>query len=126
MRIRAAIPVLKNFNLDIAPGERIGIVGHSGAGKSTITKILLAFCGYVRMGIVTIDGQDIQKLTQNDLRSVISYVPQESILFHRSIRENIAYGKPGATEIEIFEVAKKAHADEFISQTAAEIRNLGR
>ncbi|MFZ1020080.1 MAG: ABC transporter ATP-binding protein [Minisyncoccia bacterium] len=120
---KGGFPVLQNFNLDIAPGERIGIVGHSGAGKSTITKILLRFAD-ISNGSVTIDGQNIQKLTQNDLRSVISYVPQESILFHRSIRENIAYGKPGATEIEIFEVAKKAHADEFISRLPQKYETL--
>ncbi len=107
--------VLKNFNLDITPGERIGLVGHSGAGKSTITKLLLRFADTVE-GSIIIDGQDIKNLTQNDLRSVISYVPQESILFHRTIGENIAYSKPQATQKEIVEAAKKAHADEFISQ----------
>ncbi len=107
--------VLKNFNLDIKPGERIGVVGHSGAGKSTITNLILRFMD-VTAGSITIDGQDIRNVTQDDLRSAISYVPQESILFHRTIRENIAYGKPNATNEEVAEVAKKAHADEFISK----------
>jgi ATP-binding cassette subfamily B protein len=109
--------VLENFNLDIKPGERVGIVGHSGAGKSTITKIILRF-NDVTSGAITIDGQDIRNVKQDDLRSVISYVPQEPILFHRPIKENINYGKPNATKKEIVEVAKKAHADEFISKLA--------
>jgi len=107
--------VLRNFNLDIKPGERIGVVGHSGAGKSTITNLILRFMD-VTAGSITIDGQDIRNVTQDDLRSAISYVPQESILFHRTIRENIAYGKPEATDEEVADVAKKAHADEFISK----------
>lgn len=107
--------VLNNFNLDIKPGERIGIVGHSGAGKSTITNLILRFMD-ITGGSITIDGQDIRNVTQDDLRTRISYVPQESILFHRTIRENIAYGKPNATIDEIEEVAQKAYAHEFISK----------
>ncbi len=107
--------ILSNFNLDIKPGERVGIVGHSGAGKSTITKLLLRF-NDIMSGSITIDGQDIRNVTQDDLRSAISYVPQEPILFHRPIRENINYGKPNASKQEIVDVAKKAHADEFISK----------
>ncbi len=106
--------VFTNFNLDVKPGERIGLVGHSGAGKSTITKLLLRFAD-VSGGSITVDGQDIRNVTQDDLRGVISYVPQESILFHRSIKENIAYGKPNATDEEIISAAQKAHAHEFIS-----------
>jgi ATP-binding cassette subfamily B protein len=107
--------VFSNFNLDIKAGERIGLVGHSGAGKSTFTNLLLRFSDVLE-GNISIDGQDIRNITQDDLRSRISYVPQESILFHRTIRENIAYGKPDATDEEIIEVAKKAHAHEFISK----------
>ncbi len=107
--------VFENFNLDIKPGERIGIVGHSGAGKSTITNLILRFMD-VTDGSITIDGQDIRNVTQDDLRSAISYVPQESILFHRTIRENIIYGKPDATDEEMIEVAKKAYAHEFIEK----------
>jgi ATP-binding cassette subfamily B protein len=105
--------VLKGFNLEIASGEHVGLVGHSGAGKSTITKLLLRFSDTQR-GNILIDGQDIKSVTQNELRSVISYVPQESILFHRTIRENIAYGRIGATEAEIIDVAKKSFAHDFI------------
>ncbi len=107
--------VFSNFNIDIRPGERIGLVGHSGAGKSTFTNLILRFTD-VTSGSITIDGQDIRNVTQDDLRSAVSYVPQESILFHRTIRENIAYGKPNATDEEIVEVAKKAYAHEFIEK----------
>lgn len=107
--------VLHNFNLDTKPGERVGIVGHSGAGKSTITKLLLRF-NDIKSGLITIDEQDIRSVRQDDLRSRISYVPQEPVLFHRSIRENISYGKPEATEEEIINVAKQAHAHEFIEK----------
>jgi ATP-binding cassette subfamily B protein len=107
--------VLSNFNLDIKHGERVGIVGHSGAGKSTITKLLLRL-NDITSGSISIDDQDIRNVTQNDLRNAISYVPQEPILFHRSVRDNIAYGKQNAIKQEIMTVAKKAHADEFISK----------
>ncbi|MEK7113667.1 MAG: ABC transporter ATP-binding protein [Patescibacteria group bacterium] len=106
--------VFKDFNLKINKGERVGVVGHSGGGKTTLTKMLLRFMD-VNSGQILIDGQDISKISQDDLRSVISYVPQESILFHRTIKENISYSKPDATEEEIISVAKKAHAHEFIS-----------
>ncbi len=112
---KGGISVLQDFNLIIKPGERIGLVGHSGAGKSTITKLLLRFADALE-GSIVIDNQDIKNVTQNDLRKVISYVPQEPILFHRSIKENIAYSKPDATKEEIIEVAKKAHAHEFIEK----------
>ncbi len=107
--------VFSNFNLNIRAGERIGLVGHSGAGKSTFTNLILRFSD-VSEGSITIDGQDVRNISQDDLRSAISYVPQESILFHRSIRENISYGKPNATIEEIIKIAKKAHAHEFISK----------
>ncbi len=107
--------VLINFNLDIKSGERVGLVGYSGAGKSTITKLLLRFNDVVS-GSITIDGQNIKNITQDDLRSIISYVPQEPILFHRTIKENILYGKPLATHDEVIEVSKKAHAHDFIDK----------
>lgn len=107
--------VFKNFSLEIKPGERIGIVGPSGAGKSTITKLLLRFAD-VSSGSITVDGQDIRNITQNDLRSVMSYVPQESILFHRSIKENIAYGDPNSSDKKVVMAAKKAHAHEFVEK----------
>lgn len=106
--------VFNNFNINIKPGERVGIVGRSGSGKSTITKLLLRFQD-VSGGSILINGQDVREIKQDDLRNLISYVPQESILFHRTIKENISYGKPGASDSEIIDVAKRAHAHEFIS-----------
>jgi ATP-binding cassette subfamily B protein len=90
-------------------------VGHSGSGKTTLTKLLLRFSD-VDGGTISIDGQDISHIKQEDLRSHIAYVPQEPVLFHRSLAENIAYGKPDATKDEIREAARKAHADEFIQK----------
>lgn len=101
------------LDLRIAAGEKIGLVGHSGSGKSTLTRLLLRFSD-VDGGEIRIDGQNIARVAQDDLRRHIAYVPQEPLLFHRSIRENIAYGKPGATEAEIVAAAKKAYADEFV------------
>lgn len=106
--------VFSNLNLKIKAGEKVGLVGHSGSGKSTITKMLLRFVD-VKDGEILIDGQNIKNVTQDDLRSKISYVPQDPILFHRSIGENIGYSKDNATAEEIIESAKKAHAHEFIS-----------
>ncbi len=105
--------VFDNFSLKISSGEKVGIVGHSGSGKSTFTKLLMRFID-IPSGEILIDGQNISKITQDDLRASISYISQEPILFHRSIRDNIAYSKPNATEEEIIAVAKKAHAHEFI------------
>lgn len=107
--------VFKDFSLRINSGEKVGLVGHSGSGKSTIVKILMRFVD-ISGGEILIDGQDIRKISQDDLRNNISYISQEPVLFHRSIRENIAYGKPNAAEEEIIEVAKKAHAHVFIEK----------
>lgn len=107
------INVFNDFSLKINSGEKVGIVGYSGGGKSTITKLLMRFID-ISKGEILIDGQDIRKITQDDLRRSISYISQEPVLFHRSIRENIAYNKPEATEEEIIDVAKKSHAHEFI------------
>lgn len=103
------------FNLTVKPGEQVGIIGKSGSGKTSLTRLLLRFSD-VDGGQILIDGQDITSIRQNDLRSAIAYVPQEPMLFHRSLRENIAYGKPDATEREIREVAKKANALDFIEK----------
>lgn len=105
--------VFKRFSLHIKSGEKVGLVGPSGAGKTTITKLLLRFAD-VRKGKILIDGQDISRITQNDLRSKIAYVPQDPILFHRTLRENISYSNPGASEEEIIDAAKRSHAHEFI------------
>ncbi len=109
----AEVDVLNNFNLEVRKGEKIGLVGFSGSGKSTITKLLLRFTD-INSGDIFIDGQSISKVTQDELRRAISYVPQEPVLFHRSIKENISYSKDDATDEEIVEAAKKAHAHEFI------------
>ncbi len=102
-----------NLNLTIKPGEKIGLVGHSGSGKTTLTKLLLRF-NDITSGSILIDNQDITKIKQTDLRSKIAYVPQESMLFHRSISENIAYGNIGANKKTIKAVARLANADDFI------------
>lgn len=106
--------VLDKLNLAIKGGEKIALVGPSGAGKSTITKLLLRLYD-VTSGSIRIDGQDIREVTQESLRQAISFVPQEPVLFHRTLRENIAYGKPDASLEEVIEAAKKAHCHEFIS-----------
>lgn len=107
-------PLFNPLDLGIKPGEKIGLVGHSGSGKTTFTRLLLRF-NDIQGGRITIDGQDITSLRQDDLRRHIAYVPQEPILFHRSLKENIGYGKPGASQREIEAVAKLAHAHEFIT-----------
>jgi ATP-binding cassette subfamily B protein len=107
--------VFDDFDLTIKPGQRIGLVGHSGAGKTTFVSLLLRQHD-VTGGSVEIDGQNIALVTQDSLRSAIAVVPQEPMLFHRTIRDNIAYGKPDATDEEIIAVAKKAQAHEFITQ----------
>ncbi len=105
--------LFQDFTLTIQPGQRVGLVGVSGSGKTTLTKLLLRFDD-VKKGAIYIDGQDIRDVTQRSLREAISYVPQESSLFHRSVYENIAYGKVGATRSEVVAAAKLANADDFI------------
>lgn len=105
--------VLHDLNLTIHGGERIGLIGHSGAGKSTLVNLLLHFFN-VEAGQILIDGQDIAKVTQESLRGHIAFVTQDTSLLHRSIRENIRYGRREASEAEIIEAAKRAHAFEFI------------
>ena len=107
--------VLHELSLDIAPGERVGLVGRSGAGKSTLVNLLLRF-HEPASGRITIDGQDISCVTQESLRAVIGMVTQDTSLLHRSIAENIAYGRSEASHREIVEAAREAHALEFIEQ----------
>ena len=107
-------PLFKKFDLTVAPGEKIGLVGHSGSGKTSLTKLLLRFVD-IDGGAITIDGTNIAEVRQADVRAHIAYVPQEPLLFHRSLRENIAYGKPTATQTEVEAAAKLAHAHEFIA-----------
>lgn len=107
--------VFNHLNLAIPARQSIGLVGKSGGGKSTLTQLLLRYMD-VQNGEILIDGQDIATITQNSLRSQISYVPQDPYLFHRSLRENITYGKEDATDQEIEDAITKAHAKEFIDQ----------
>jgi ATP-binding cassette subfamily B protein len=104
-----------DFNLQIDGGQKIALVGHSGGGKTTITKLLLRFVD-INGGQILIDGQDIAQVRQQDLRSQIAYVPQESVMFHRSIADNIRYGKLDATDEQIQQAARGAHAHEFITK----------
>ena len=110
--------VFDDFTLDIPAGQRVGLVGRSGSGKTTLTTLLLRLEDLQR-GRILIDGQDIAHVSQVSLRRHIAYVPQEPLLFHRSIRENIAYGKPEATEEEIRRAAEEANATEFIDRLPA-------
>lgn len=102
-----------NFNLTINSGEKIGLIGHSGGGKSTITKLLLRLMD-VNSGSILIDDQNIANITQSSLRNQISYVPQEPLLFHRTISENIKYGMSDASNDDVIAASKHAHAHEFI------------
>ena len=104
---------LDKITLRIAPGEKVGVVGRSGAGKSTLVKLLLRFYD-VEGGRIEVDGQDIAKATQDSLRARIGMVQQDSSLLHRSVRDNILYARPDATEAEMIEAAKRAEAHEFI------------
>jgi len=106
-------PVLNGLSFTIIPHEKIALVGPSGAGKSTITKLLLRFYD-VESGSITIDGQNIAKVTQDSLRASIAMVPQEPILFHRSLMDNIRYGRPEATDEEVFEASRRARCHDFI------------
>ena len=104
---------LQGINLTVEPGERIGLVGRSGAGKSTLVKLMLRFYD-AEGGRILIDGQDIARVTQDSLRSQIGMVQQDSSLLHRSVRDNILYGRPDATEAEMIEAARRAEAHDFI------------
>ncbi len=107
--------ILRGLNLEIEPGEKVALVGPSGAGKSTITKLLFRFYD-VERGKIYLGNQNIAKVTQESLRANIALVPQEPILFHRTVLENIRYGRRDATDEEVIEAARQAHADEFIQE----------
>ncbi|WP_260706701.1 ABC transporter ATP-binding protein [Edaphobacter flagellatus] len=108
-----ATPLFENFSLHIPGGQRVGLVGHSGSGKTTFVKLLHRLYD-IHGGQILVDGQNIAEVTQDSLRSQMALVPQEPILFHRSLAENIAYGRPSATREQIEEAARLAHAEEFI------------
>lgn len=106
-------PFMQDFNLQIRPGEKIGLVGRSGAGKSTLVNLLLRFYD-VQGGQVRIDGQDISQVSQQSLRAQIGMVTQDTSLLHRSVRDNVLYGRPQAGEAELQRAIEQAQAAEFI------------
>jgi ATP-binding cassette subfamily B multidrug efflux pump len=110
---REAPRVIDDLNLHVRPGEKIGLVGRSGAGKSTIVNLLLRFYD-VEQGEVLIDGQNIAKVTQNSLRAQVGMVTQDTSLLHRSVRDNILYGRPGASDEDMIAAARRAEAHDFI------------
>jgi ATP-binding cassette subfamily B multidrug efflux pump len=105
--------IIHGLNLDIKPGEKIGLIGPSGAGKSTLVNLLLRMYD-VQGGRILIDGQDISHVSQESLREQIGMITQDTSLLHRSIRDNLKYGKPDATDEQLWEAVRKARADEFI------------
>ena len=109
------LPLFQNLNVEIAAGEKVGLVGYSGSGKTTFANLILRLFD-VQKGAIYIDAQNIKSVTQDSLHEQISLIPQDPTLFHRSLMENIRYGKSTATEAEVIEAAKCAHAHEFIAQ----------
>ena len=109
----AGKPLLNGFNLNIKPGEKVGLIGRSGAGKSTIVNLLLRFYE-PQSGTISIDGQNVDSVTQESLRAQIGLVTQDTSLLHRSVRDNIIYGRPDATEAEMISAAERAEASGFI------------
>lgn len=107
--------VFKNLNLIIKPGEKVGLVGHSGAGKSSLVNLLLRYFKN-NNGDILINDQNINDVTQDSLRENIAVIPQDTLLFHRTLMENIRYGKPTATDAEVIEASKRAHLHDFIME----------
>ncbi|RNF51059.1 ABC transporter ATP-binding protein [Marinomonas hwangdonensis] len=116
--------VIENLSLSIKPGEKIGLVGRSGAGKSTIVNLLMRFHD-IESGHILVDGQDISKVKQDSLRAQIGMVTQDTSLLHRTVRENLLYGRPNATEEEMVAAAKKAEAHDFIQTLSDPFGNTG-
>ena len=118
-------PLFDGLDLHIGDGERVGLVGRSGGGKTTIIRLLLRLMD-VDAGRILIGGRDITRLTQVDLRSLVAYVPQDPVMFHRTLGENIAFGRPGATDAQIHAAAAAAHVLEFAAGPAAGLRHARR
>lgn len=116
-------PLYRDFSVTIAPGERVGLVGHSGSGKTTFVKLIQRLYD-LKSGSIAIDGQNIADAQQSSLRGQIAIVQQEPILFHRTLAENIAYGRPGASRSEIVEAARQANAHEFIMSLPKQYETL--
>ncbi|MEI6229054.1 MAG: ABC transporter ATP-binding protein [Candidatus Saccharibacteria bacterium] len=116
-------PLFNGFSLTINPGERVGVVGRSGSGKTSLTRLILRFSD-IDKGTIKIDGQDITLITQDNLHESIAYVAQEPSLFHRTLRENIAYGKPNASDAEIRYAAAQANALDFIQSLSKGFNTL--
>jgi ATP-binding cassette, subfamily B, bacterial len=115
--------VLRDINLAIAPNQIVGLVGGTGAGKSTLLSLVPRFYDSTT-GFVTLDGRDVREITKKSLRAQIAIVLQDTLLFSTTVRENIAYGRPDATEEEIIEAARRAQADDFIRQMPQEYDSL--
>src|SRR5690606_33519393 len=116
-------PLYEDFSVTIKPGERVGLVGHSGSGKTTFVKLIQRLYD-VKDGAILIDGQNIAEHQQASLRSQIAIVQQEPILFHRTLAENIAYGRPEASRAEIMEAARQANAHDFIMNLPKQYETL--
>lgn len=115
--------IIKNFNSTIKSGEKVALIGPSGAGKTTLVRLIMRLYD-VTKGAVMIDGQNIQQVAQESLRSQISFVPQEPVLFHRTLMENIRYGRRNATDEEVIEAARMAHCGEFIESLPSKYETL--
>jgi len=115
--------VVKDFELKIPAGQRVGLVGPSGAGKTTLMGLLMRMHD-VAEGAIRIDGQDLREVTQESLRRSIALIPQDTTLFHRNLIENIRYGRPGATDAEVEEAARRAHAHDFIMELESGYRTM--
>jgi len=116
-------PVFQHMSLTIRAGQRVGLVGHSGAGKTTLITLLMRLYDLQR-GVIRIDGQDIAGVTQASLRRSIGLIPQDVILFHRTLMDNIRYGRPGASDAEVMRAAERAHAHEFVTALPEGYRTL--
>jgi ATP-binding cassette, subfamily B, bacterial len=115
--------IVENFELRIPAGQRVGLVGESGAGKTTLMALLMRMHD-VTGGAIRIDGQDIREVTQESLRAAVGLIPQDTSLFHRTLLENIRYGRPDATDDEVMLAARRAHAHEFIVELEHGYRTL--